>query len=133
MSLFYFCKILCFKVHIVLMTADYYFLFIFRLQAFRESQDTEIPLKLCFDFEKCYVMSYLTLVCLFLLRCPEEAADSLCADDEDLQRVVESLGLLPRLESCFLTVPFLCGFPHSLLSSSGGKVPALTTCSGLKA
>lgn len=75
--------------------------------------------------------SYLTLVCLSLLWCPEEAADSLRADDEDLQRVVADL--LPRLESRFLTVPFLSGFPHSLLSSSGGKVPALTTCSGLKA
>lgn len=77
--------------------------------------------------------SYLTLVCLSLLWFPEEAADSLRADDEDLQRVVESLNLLPRLESRFLTVPFLSGFAHSLLSSSGGKVPALTTCSGLKA
>lgn len=79
------------------------------------------------------VTSYLTLVCLSLLWCPEEAADSLRADDEDLQRVVESLGLIPCLESRFLAVPFLSGFPHSLLSTSGGKVPALTTCSGLKA
>lgn len=79
------------------------------------------------------VTSYLTLVRLSLLRCPEEAADSLRADDEDLQRVVESLGLLPRLKFRLLTGPFLSGFPHSLLSSSGGKVPALTTCSGLKA
>lgn len=88
---------------------------------------------LLWENKKQPLTSYLTLVCLSLLWFPEEAADSLRADDEDLQRVVESLDLLPRLESRFLTVPFLSGFSHSLLSSSGGKVPALTTCSGLKA
>lgn len=75
----------------------------------------------------------LTLALLPPLRRPEEAAHSLRADDEDLQRAVPSLDVPPCSRSRFLTVPFLPRSPCSALSCSGGKVPALTARSGLKA
>lgn len=75
----------------------------------------------------------LTLALLSPLRRPEEAAHSLRADDEDLQRAVQSLDVFSCPESRFLTVPFLPRLPCSALSCSGGKVPALTVRSGLKA
>lgn len=75
----------------------------------------------------------LTPALLSPLRRPEEAAHSLRADDEDLQRAVQSLDVLSCPESRFLTVPFLPRLPRSALSCSGGEVPALTVRSGLKA
>lgn len=75
----------------------------------------------------------LTLAVLSPLRRPEEAAHSLRTDDEDLQRAVQSLDVPSCPESRFLTVPFLPRLPCSALSCPGGKVPALTVRSGLKA